>query len=349
MLNLHSRDASPFTTRHTKRDQNEMSHSPVSPANKSARITHQQYTDSMQDSETTPAASVAHTSSTRTMLDALHAKRAQPKPRVQFTNEGREKFPKNNNNIVKEQAVDAWRSCRTAFLNAQRARVRASHIDVLTNEQLFPDWAHGISATPSHLLPLNEDKRQYALLSQQHAQAKLQFISERLNKYASAQTNTGAHLENSVQEHYTLPEEQQLFCDSQSKLIAMIERDIKTLQERLNKSLNYHRTNPTQLSTLQEHLLGGRNETPLRQRSRSNNRAPKRRRATSTDNRQDRSKRPPPHNATNANQQRGRQRDRRTPNTSNTSNSSARSARNAFTLTARERAIIDSLRIDNAD
>ena len=159
-LDIRSRDTSRTTSRHSKRDQREMVHSPVSPITKTAHISHEQYRMQLMEADKTDARPPIEISSTRSNLHAINAQRA-PKPRIQFKENERDNTDTDNvpsKHIVKEQAVDVWRSCRAAFVNAQRTKIRAVHFDALLEERLYPDWAHGMSPTPAHLLPLNEDK-----------------------------------------------------------------------------------------------------------------------------------------------------------------------------------------------
>ena len=112
------------------------------------------------------------------------------------------------------------------------------------------------SRTPPYLLPLEEHKKQFAQLTMDQAHAKICFISNCLSTYGKSERNTGAHLENSVCEQYA-PDEEEQFFEGQAKLIAMVERDTKLLETRLNKTLSYWRANDMRVQALSEHLFGG--------------------------------------------------------------------------------------------
>ena len=62
----------------------------------------------------------------------------------------------------------------------------------------------------------------------------------------------------SVCEQYA-PHEEEQFFEGQAKLIAMVERDTKLLESRLNKTLSYWRANHMRVQALSDHLFGGRN------------------------------------------------------------------------------------------
>ena len=354
-----SRDASPAMTTRSKRDHESVESSPTAPAQseKERRVDYSAAVSATNWDAQPDQREPSRKHSTRSKLDALSKERETAARQVTIREPNDVKD--GTSNVIKATALEAWRKSRSAFANAQRAKLRKTHIDQLAEERLYPEWAFTKSGTPPYLLPLEEHKKQFAQLTMDQAHAKLCFISECLSTYGKSETNTGAHLENSVREQYA-PHEEEQFFEGQAKLIAMVERDTKLLETRLNKTLNYWRANHIRVQTLSEHLFGGRNRDQApsrrdnnkpRQQSRNSRNPSTQRNAPSSGNKRRRSNsRENSYTTRGRNEREGREgRPRNTrpqtqnPRRRNDQRENNRSGK-SYSLTPRELAILDTLR-----